>query len=146
MADDTKRIVASRISAGGLLTTSIQFLNPDGIQTNMHNIWYGACVTPVDADANCDGQWAIYREEDVTRAIFAPTIANLNLETINYKIVACGCFHASNQTPFNLGNTLGSTSRNVKQNGRLILVLQVEQITAGSMAITLLMCTGSKAF
>ena len=147
MADDTKRIVISRITTGVAGTlSSIQFLNPDTIQTNMHNIWFSIGMNPSNADTNMSAQWAIYREEDSTRAIFNPSVTIINLETINYKIVACGVAYASNQTPFNLTTTLGSTSRNVKQNGRFILALHIENLTAGNAEVTLMMCTGSRAF
>ena len=75
MADDTKRIVVQRaLAVGNNTTVSIQFLNPDTIQTNLHNIWMGICVEPTTQDANSDGFWTLYREEDSTRAIFDSTV------------------------------------------------------------------------
>ena len=147
MADDTKRIVIGNfadVAAG--VGTSVQLLNPDNQQTNLHNIWFSVCVNPKNADANVTGQWVLYREEDITRAIFVPSVANINLETINYKIIACGCFMGSNQKPVSLHQTLGKTSRNVKQNGRLILACIPENMTAGNAEIELMICSGSKLF
>ncbi len=106
MADDTKRIVAASTAVPVSSIVSIQFQNPDTIQTNLHNIWFSVCVEPESADANANGTWVLYREEDSTRAIFDPTTVNLNLETINYKIVACGCWTGSNQTPYNMSDSL----------------------------------------
>ncbi len=142
---ETKNIVAVNSptqAASG--TVSVQMNVPDDLQMNFHNIWMSICITPNDADANANGYWVLYLEPDSTAAVFNPSIAALNLETINFKIIACGCWHASNQAPYNLGVPLGKTSRNVRQNGRLILVTQIEGITAGNTNVDLMLCAGSK--
>ncbi len=143
---ETKNIVVIRAatqSVGGF--PSVQMNVGEDIQKNFHNIWMGMCVTPNDADANADGNWVLYLESDSTEAIFVPSTANLNLENINFKIIACGCWHASNQTPWNMSAPLGKTSRNVRQNGRLILVVNVEGITAGTTNVKIMLCAGSSA-
>ena len=144
---ETKNIVVARAGTQtGTGSVSVQMNVPDDIQQNFHNIWMSICVTPNDQDANCDGTWVLYLEPDSTVAVFDPTIANLNLENINFKIIACGCFHASNQAPWNMSQSLGKTSRNVRQNGRLILVTQMEALTVGAAVVTVMLCAGSKSF
>ncbi len=139
---ETKNIVVGNF-AGGIGTQSIQMNVLEDVQKNFHNIWMSVCEEPEDADANANGQWVLYLENDSTRAIFAPSVANLNLENRNYSIIACGCWMASNQAPYNMGVPLGRTSRNVRQNGRLILVSYVEGVSAGLVRTKLMLCAGS---
>ncbi len=144
---ETKNIVVVESSVtplGGVV--SVQMNVPEDIQKNFHNIWINICVNPVDADANAEGTWVLYREEDATRALMDVAPVTLNLETVNYKIIACGCWFASNQTPFNLHENMGRTSRNIRQNGRLILITRVNARTAGNTSIVLMLCAGSNTF
>ncbi len=141
---ETKNIVfasSDDVPVGGLV--SVQMNVPDDIQKNFHNIWMSLSAHPINADANAEGTWVLYLEPDSTEPIFSPSLVNINLENINFKIIACGIFHASNQTPFNMNETLGKTSRNVRQNGRLILVSRIGASSSGLIKVEVMLCAGS---
>ena len=144
---ETKNIVIARGPTQAANTTvSVSMNVGEDIQKNFHNIWMGMCVTPNDADANADGNWVLYLESLLTAPILDAGTANMNLETENFKIIACGCWHASNQTPWNFSESLGKTSRNIRQNGRLILLVRNEAITAGLWNGKVMLCAGSNTF
>jgi len=142
---ETKKLVfgTAAPAAGGLL--SVQLVVPDGMQNNLHNIWLGMGAEPETAGANSHGQWVLYVEPDSVKAIFTPSITNLNLENLNWQIVACGTWYAANEMPFNFSTQI-KTSRNIRQNGRMILAFFVEGATAGNTRITISLCAGAVTF
>ncbi len=146
MADtETKKLVYSTNAVGLNGSSSLQLVVPDGFKMNLHNVWWGMSIEPENADANAQGTWVLYLESDSTVGIFVPSITNLNLENINFKIIACGTWMGSNQTPYNMSEHLG-TSRNIRQNGRMVFVMRVNGITAGNARVVMSLCAGSNTF
>jgi len=140
---ETKNIVVAHAVGTGIGETSTQMNVGEDIQKNFHNIWLSMCVEPQTVGANANGQWVFYLESDAAAAIMTPSVGFLNAETKNYQIIACGCWVASNETPWNFSENVGKTSRNVRQNGRLILVVRNEGITSGLTDTKVMLCAGS---
>ena len=108
-------------------------------EVNFHNIWGGISAEPVNADANAQGNWVLLILRDATQAILNFTDANINLETSNQDIIACGVWGASNQTPFGISIN-PKTSRNLPAGGRLILACHVTGVTSGNVSIKCMLC------
>ena len=109
--------------------------------TNYHNIWGSFCVEPQDADANANGFWILWLKPDVaqTDPVFDST--ELNSGTKNMVIIACGCWTASNQTPFNKEIHINS-SRNLVANQELVLTVRQNGLTTGSSRVLIMLCAG----
>ncbi len=109
-------------------------------EVNFHNIWGSVTVEPQDADANCQGTWVLLLIRDPATAIPVFTDAFMNLETINFDIIACGVFSASNQSPYNSGPIHPLSSRNLPAGGRLVLASTITGITAGTASNRMMLC------
>jgi len=112
-------------------------------EVNFHNIWGSVTVEPQDADANCQGTWALFVEKDIAKVILPLTDTNVNNEFDNYKIIACGVYSASNQSPYNAPAIHPLTSRTLPPLGRLILESTITGITAGLASNRVMLCAGT---
>ena len=109
--------------------------------TNYHNIWASFCVEPQDADANANGFWILWLKPDVAQTDPVFDSAEFNAGTKNMVIIACGCWTASNQTPFNKEIHLNS-SRNLVANQELVLTVRQNGLTSGSSRVLIMLCAG----
>ena len=130
-----KRVHAqtSVVSSTGrvLLTGTVDETN--GV--NFHNVHFGFGVEPENADANANGTWVLWCIPDAVSAVPATAISALEVEGSNPFLWAMGVWTASNQTPYNLGDQVIRSSRNCPRNGRLVLSVDVEGISAGNSRI-----------
>ena len=108
-------------------------------EVNFHNIWIGVTCEPVNADANAQGTWVLIAMLDSITAVPTFTDVILNLEASNVKIIACGVWSASNQSPFNYSTQI-KTSRNIPAGGRLVLVSNSTGISAGQVSNRVMLC------
>ncbi len=107
---------------------------------NFHNIWIGATAEPQDADANNQGTWVLMSIDDPTVAIPTFLDALVNLESHNARIIACGVYSASNQSPWTLPPTQIKTSRTLPAGGRLIMQLLATGVTVGQVSVRAMLC------
>ncbi len=136
-----KRIQVNEQNIGAGASVIVFLVVPDDPreQVNFHNIWVGVTMEPQDTDANAQLTWVLY----VQRAGFAAplfTDGNLNAETFNGTIIACGVGSCSNQSPFNLLPTQIKSSRNLQAGDSLQLQLVVTGITAGLASSRVMLC------
>ncbi len=107
-------------------------------QVNFHNMWYSFSCEPKDADANSQGNWVLYIVPAGGVFINWPD-STINNEVDNVRIIACGVWGASNQTPFNNGGQI-NTSRNLNPGDSLALSVTVTGTTAGQVSIKTMLC------
>ena len=124
--------------AGGSTVVLLAVPTTPRESVNFHNIWGSLTVEPTTAGANASGQWVLF-VQPVGVAVVAHLEADINLEEKNPRIIACGVFAASNQTPFNMSIN-PKTSRNLNAGDRLILQITLEQITSGQATHRLMLC------
>ncbi len=131
---ERRRVVFNDISASGVgqNTVIITILEAS---VNVHDVSASLAVTPTSADANCDGIWALVVLPRGSTAVPTITTANLNLELENPTIWGIGVFQASNQTPWNMPRFAPRTSRNLPKGARVVLILAVEGLTAGTAQV-----------
>ena len=102
--------------------------------TNVHGVRASFIVEPEDASANANGNWAIYCLPDETSTIPVASTAILELEGSNAFTWAVGTWAASNETPYCKDIDM-STSRNCQRGARIVLVVDVEGLSAGNARI-----------
>ncbi len=102
---------------------------------NFHNVHFGYAVEPQNADANANGTWALFCIPDAVSAVPSTAVSALELEGSNPFLWALGVWTASNQTPYTSGDFVIRSSRNCPRNGRLIMIVDVEGISAGDSRI-----------
>jgi len=126
--------------AGGQVTVVLNVPTEPREQVNFHNIWIGAASEPQDAAANSQGTWVLGFMADATTPI--PTFIDsfVNLETENVRIIACGVYSSSNESPWTLPPTQMKTSRTINAGGRLYLQLVNTGITAGLASLRVMLC------
>ncbi len=106
---------------------------------NLHNIWVGGSLTPLVADANSEGNWVLaVIPAGTTHPQFTDAI--IQTEDFNARIVACGQWAASNQTPWVMPPTQFKTSRNLNPGDALSFVINQTTITTGSARFRLIIC------
>ena len=108
-------------------------------EINFHNIWGSVSVEPEVTDANCQGTWALFllRDPNVMPVLIDVTVNN---ETYNAKIIACGVFSASNQSPYNSGPIHPETSRTLQPGDKLVLTSVITGITTGTASNRVMLC------
>ncbi len=109
--------------------------------TNYHNIWFGFGVEPIDIDQNANGTWVLWHNQDATATDPDWTFTTLGDGTQNMRIIACGVWFASNQTPFNFSSQLKS-SRNMVANNELVLTIRIVGTTATNNRVNTILCAG----
>ena len=107
-------------------------------EVNFHNIWLSISSEPENADANGAGFWVLQVLQE-GNAIPTWSLAGVQTEDDNAKIVACGVLAAANQGPGNYTTQI-KTSRTLMPGDRLVLSYNVHGLTAGNMSVNLLLC------
>ncbi len=136
-----KRIQVNEGNNGAGAKTVVFLLVPDDPreEVNMHNIWGSVSVEPETAGANCQGTWVLYvlRPGEVS-STFNDTVTNG--ESQNAKIIACGVYSASNESPYNSGPIHPMTSRTLSPGEKLELNSTVTGISAGNASNRVMLC------
>ena len=136
-----KRIQVNESNNGVGASTIVFILTPSTPreEINYHNIWIGVTGEPQDTDANAQYTWVLYT---VPAGGATPlfTDVNLNNETQNAVIIACGVGSGSNQSPFNLPPTQIKTSRTLQAGTSMQLQLVTTGITAGLSSNRVMLC------
>jgi len=109
---------------------------------NYHNIWWGMSVEPENADANATGRWILWIKKDATAADPTFSGANINAETFNQRIIACGVWAASNQSPYTMPAQHMNSSRTLLVGEELVITLQIQGISAGEITAHVILCAG----
>ena len=131
--DETTGVVAGQVGDAFLLAPT-----EPREEINYHNIWGSASVVPVNADANCRGTWVLYVVKSGGARI-PWTDITVNAEINNFFVIACGVFHASNQTPYGV-SVNPKTSRTLNPNDQLVMSLTIQALTAGSAVVRTMIC------
>ena len=135
-----KRININESNNGAGANTSAKLIVPTDPreEVNFHNIWGSVTVEPQDADANAQGTWVLYiLRENMVDTSFVDI--NINNETNNAYIIACGVWSASNQSPFTI-SVHPETSRTLRPGDSLQLQSTVTGITAGLASNRVMLC------
>ena len=122
--------------AGGSLSLVATIDEVNG--ANVHGLRTDFIVEPQDADANANGVWALWCIPDVISAVPVTTTPVLELEGSNPFLWAAGTFAGSNQTPFHHKESYG-TSRTCQRGARIVLVINLEGVSAGLVRLRALM-------
>ena len=112
---------------------------------NAHNVHFCFTCEPDSTDANAAGTWVLWCIPDENSTVPGATIANLEGEGSNAFLWASGLWNASNQTPYSSGDMTFGTSRNCQNGARLVLMVHVEGISAGSTRINKMLSYNTKS-
>ena len=109
-------------------------------KVNCSNIWFSLSLEPENQDANAQGSWILYATQTRDTGItFDDT--HLNDEPEAETIIAAGVWGATNQMPFNLTQSAGKVSRNIRGQCRLALQVYQTGISAGATSMrAMLVC------
>ncbi len=141
-----KRVhVNSTLVAGVGNATSLIGTIDESNGVNAHNLNFCFTCEPDSTDANSAGQWVLWCLPDETSGIPNPSIAGLEAEGSNAFLWASGLWNASNQTPYTSPNIHIATSRNCQNGARLVLIVRVEGITAGSTRVVQMLTYNTKS-
>ena len=146
MVNEPKRISGNTTAPGAVGGTGISRMGP-GTGTdvrrlvNFHNIWWGFSVEPESAGANAAGTWVLWQNQDASATDPLWNFTTLGDGSQNMRIIACGVWAASNESPFNFSSHLNS-SRNLVVNNELVLTVTLTGLTAGAARINTLLCAG----
>ena len=145
MVNEPKRISITSASGGVGAQSSSRFGPGTGTilrrLVNYHNIWFGIVIEPENADANANGSWVLWENRDTNVADPVWTDALIDGGDQNMKVIACGVWGASNQTPYNFSSQLKS-SRNFVANQELVLSARINGISAGNALVRTILCAG----
>ena len=129
-----RRVHAISATGGSSLVVNLIGTIDETNGTNVHGVRGSFIVEPEDADANGNGNWAVWCMPDETSAVPVTSTASLELEGSNAFLWAIGTWAASNQTPYCKDFDL-STSRNCQAGARIVLVVDVEGLSVGNARI-----------
>ena len=139
----TKRVFINETTLVGAASTARVDYEIAADKVNCSNIWYSMSIEPENQDANAQGSWVLWRQNQDTSLVTPPIWDDgaLNDRTYAEYIIAAGVWGATNQRPYNKTNTAGKTSRNIRQDGILALTVHQTGISAGNSSVRLmLMC------
>ncbi len=111
-------------------------------KVNYHNIWWGVAVEVENAGANATFRWVLFIKRDSTATDPVFSLANIQAETFNQRIIACGVGAASNEMPYTLPAQHMNSSRNLLVGEELVLTLNIQGITAGQITAHCILCAG----
>ena len=130
-----RRRVHTNTAAGGSsfsLNTIGTITETNGV--NAHGLRASFVCEPENVDANATGNWVLYCIPDEAFAVPVSSTTVLELEASNAFIWALGTWAASNQTPYCKDIEIG-TSRNCQNGARIVLVVDVEGVSAGNVSV-----------
>ncbi len=132
------QVFVDNISAGSATNVTLTTPTSPREEINFHNIWGSVSIEPLNADANARGTWVLYIVP-AGGATIAFTDVTVNNETDNVRIIACGVFCASNQSPYNM-SIHPETSRTLNPKDLLVLGITVENTSAGQVLCRQMLC------
>ncbi len=111
---------------------------------NAHGLRASFITEPEVADANANGNWAIWCIPDEASLVPNTNTSALEAEDSNAFMWATGVYASSNQTPSHCDIELG-TSRNCQRGARIVLVVTRGGVTTGSVRIRSVMTYFTKS-
>jgi len=101
-------------------------------EVNVHNFRVNTSVEPEDADANCNGIWAVWVLPGgvIQNADLPLNFGSFGNEDFAPYLWGMGVFTASNQTPATW-EFAPKTSRNVQRGGRIVYHILFAGVSAG---------------
>ncbi len=112
---------------------------------NAHGLFAQFICEPQDADANANGQWALWCLPDEASAVPATSNGALETEASNAFLWACGNWAASNQTPYCSEAIRPKTSRNCQNGARIVLSVVNNGVSAGLVQCNRSLCYFTKS-
>ncbi len=143
MAQEAKRIglTSTAVGLNGQVTSGFGPSTTVRREVNYHNIWFGLIAEPEADGANANGNWALWLKKDAAAGDALFTDANIQAETFNQRIIACGVWAGANESPFNFSSQLKS-SRNLLAGEEIRLSIHVDGITGGNVRLRSMLCAG----
>ncbi len=137
-----KRIQVNEADIGVNAVVSVRLVVPSDPreEVNFHNIWGGVSGEPQDAGANAQYTWVLFIQKagaTVTPVFIDTQIDN---ETFNADIIACGVGSGANESPFNVPPIQIKTSRTIEAGDSLVLQIVTTGITAGLSSNRVMLC------
>ena len=108
-------------------------------EINFHNIWGSMTAEPDSTDANAQGNWGLYIIPD-GGSVKDLGDASINNEVDNPRIIACGTFSCSNQSPYTIDSIHPLTSRTLQAGDKLALGVSITGLTAGIVSTRVMLC------
>ncbi len=112
---------------------------------NFHNVHFGFAVEPITAAANANGIWVLYCIPDATSAVPTSSQGALEVEGSNPFIWAMGVFVTSNESPYTSGDLVIRSSRNCPRNGRLVMSVRIEGVSADTVRTLIYLTYNTKS-
>ena len=131
MATNKRRLEVSTSNPG----ISVNFIDMEFINdamVNLHGYRAMLAIEPEDADANCNGIWAVWvlPNNTITNGQLPATYGAFGDEDRSQYLWGYGPFAATNQTPFHMEFAPKGT-RNMARDSRVVLEIRIEGVSAG---------------
>jgi len=131
MVQNKRRMEGSTGTAG----VSANFIDvdfPNDTVVNVHGYRAEFAIEPQDADANCNGSWAVWVLPGgvIQNADLPNTFGSMFNEDFAPYLWGIGVYVASNQTPHHMLFAPKST-RNIQVGGRIVFHIRIDGISAG---------------
>ncbi len=133
------QVQEANVGVGGQSTAILTTPVDPREEINFHNIWGGVTGEPQDAAANAQYTWVLGVQRENT-GLTTFTDVNINNETSNAIIIACGVGSGANEAPFNVQPIQIKTSRTLMPGDALFLQLVTTGITAGLSSNRVMLC------
>ncbi len=135
MAQNKRRLESSSNNPG-ISTNFIDVDFLDGTVVNVHGYRAMATIEPEVADANANGQWAVWVLPGgmVQNSDLPTSIGTLADEDRAPYLWGVGLWVASNQNPATI-EFAPKTSRNIQRGGRIVFQILIAGITSGNVSL-----------
>ena len=116
----------------GVANNFIDIAFDNSTEVNVHGFRVESAIEPENADANCNGIWAVWVLPGgvITNSDLPQNYGAFGDEDFAPYLWGMGTFIASNQTPFMIRFS-PKTSRNIQRGGRIVYHLLVAGVSAG---------------
>jgi len=116
----------------GIANNFIDIAFDDSTEVNVHSFRMESSVEPENADANCNGIWAVWVLPGgvIQNGDLPQNFGAFGNEDFAPYLWGMGVFTASNQTPATWSFT-PKTSRNIQRGGRIVYHLLFAGVSAG---------------
>ena len=133
---ERRRVHTISAAAGAGADTDLVATVDEATAVNAHGVRFSMIAEPENADANANGNWALWCLPRISTAVPSTSEGGLELESDNPVMWAAGVWAASNQTPWNHNVEL-RTSRNCPAGTRLVLRVHRAGVSAGNVQVRL---------
>ncbi len=134
------QVEESNDGVGGNTTVFLSVPTSPREEINFHNIWVGVTAEPQDAGVNAQYTWVLFTQPASATTTPVFTDVQIDNETFNGQIIACGVGSASNESPFNPPPVQIKTSRTLQAGDSLALQLVTTGITSGLSSNRVMLC------